>query len=117
MNKLKEKLLNAPYLSEEDNMLFDYLYIIQDRKKHESGYNMMHIVGCNVNGETMKYYKLSDISDVIDIDEINFNSQTKISFDIPEYNVLRLFLHTTDRKFKVSYLHCSTFKIDLVEKG
>ena len=42
--KLKDELLNnSIYIKnfENDDMLYDYIYFIQQRKKHSSGYNFI----------------------------------------------------------------------------
>lgn len=112
--KLKDELLNnSIYIKnfENDGMLYDYIYFIQQRKKHSSGYNFIHIYGERKG----KYYILSRCSDVIDFNKILCNLEWFNSIDIPEYNVFRMFT-SNNYKFKCDYLHCSSFSIEIVRE-
>lgn len=102
---------NAEYLQfSNDNIIdFDYLYIIPTRRKHDSGYKIMEIYG-EVNN---KLYCLSKCSDVVDFEKANFNYgdfSWFASFDMPEYNVIRIFARD-NRKFRCIYKHLSSFQI------
>lgn len=112
--KLKDELLNnSIYInnSENDGMLYEYIYFIQQRKKHSSGYNFIDVYG----GRKGKYYILSKCSDVIDFNDISCHLEWFASIDIPEYNVFRLFARR-GYKFKCDYLHCSSFRIEIVKE-
>lgn len=112
--KFKDELLNnSKYIKNYENefKLYDYIYFIQQRKKHTSGYNLINIYG-EQNG---KYYILSQCSDVIDFNKILCNLEWFASLDIPEYNVFRLFTRH-GYKFKCDYLHCSSFRIEIVRE-
>ena len=91
--------------------LLDYIYVIQTRRKHDSGYYCMEIIGANNEGYKRK---LSTFSDVIDLDEIFGSSTWCLSIDIPEYNVMRLFSHRC--KFKINSHGISTFSFDLIRR-
>ena len=107
--KLKEKLKEACFLSTfEESHLFDYIYIIPTRRKHDSGYYMYEIYG----SIREKFYCLSKCSDVIDLENVNYI----VSIDSPEYNVYRFFTHCSNYKFSVPYGHCSTFIIEVKEE-
>lgn len=95
-----------------DIPLLDCIYIITTRRKHDSGYMCMEIIGENEEGYKKK---LATFSDVVDLDKI-FAKKTSmfLSIDSPEYNVIRLFSHIG--RFKVIHYGISTFSIDLVEK-
>lgn len=93
--------------------LLDYIYIITTRKKHDSGYICMEIIGENKQGYKKK---LATFSDVIDLNSL-ISNRTKyglLSIDVPEYNVIRLF---SSMKFKIEIYGSSTFMFDLVEVG
>lgn len=114
MGKIKEELLNV---EEEkfcaDIPLLDIIYVIPTRRKHDSGYNCMEIIGSNADGYKKK---LASWSDVFDISEI-FGSRHAfhhVSMDIPEYGVMRFFVNQF--QFKVIHHGISSFVVDLVER-
>lgn len=117
MGELKEKLKNAKYLSrEEDINLFDYLYIIPTRRKHDSGYLMYEIYGSIIDKNKKEtFYSLTKCSDVIDFEKCVCQYEWFCSIDSPEYNIFRLFTHSTKYKFLVPYYHCSSFNIQIRE--
>ena len=101
--------LECAYVDEEVPLL-DYIYVIQTRRKHDSGYYCMEIIGANNKGYKRK---LSTNSDVIDIDEIFGTNTWFLSIDIPEYNVMRFFSHRG--KFKINWHGISTFSFDIIK--
>lgn len=110
---MKQELLNIE--REEfgnDIPLLDFIYIIPSRKKHDSDYNMMTIIGENKEG----YKKiLATSSDVIDIEKYIGNIDSwMISIDIPEYNIIRLFSHRG--RFKITTYGLSTFSFEIIER-
>ena len=110
--KLKEKLKEAIILYDVDEkFLFNYIYIIPTRRKHDSGYYMYEIYGSIRNEHEEKFYCLSKCSDVIDLENVNYI----VSIDSPEYNVYRFFTHRINYKFSVPYGHCSSFTIHVKE--
>lgn len=111
---MKEKLLkveNAKLF--EEIPILDWIYIIPTRRKHESGYMCMEIIGVN---KRMGYEKkLATFSDVIDLDKIiTKKDNCFISIDMPEYNVIRVFSHIG--RFKVTNYGISTFSFELVDE-
>lgn len=111
---LKEELKKASYLKNEEINMFDYLYIIPTRRKHDSGYLMYEIYGGKINKETKKesYYSLSKCSDVIEFEKMFCDYQMFCSIDSPEYNVFRLFTRGK-YQFLVPFFHCSSFTIEI----
>ena len=113
MGKLKDELLNVECEQFGKKIpLLDYIYIIPTRRKHDSGYMCMEIIGANENGYKKK---LATYSDVIDLQKVlvSNNRFYNLSIDIPEYGVIRLFNHTN--KFKVGFYGISSFTFDIVE--
>ena len=97
----------------KDIPLLDNIYVILTRRKHESGYMCMEIIGTNDDGYKKK---LATYCDVFDINRI-FSSRQQyytLSMDIPEYGVMRFF--SMQYKFKVKYYGISTFSIDVIER-
>ncbi len=106
----KTKFDNAKYLSERDNINgFDYIYFIQQKQKHDSGYNLINIYGEKNNN----IYLLSARSDVIDFNKVISSFEWFCSIDIPDYNIIRLFTRD-NRKFYYEFLHCSSFNINIM---
>ena len=96
----------------EDVPLLDFIYIITTRKKHDSGYMCMEIIGENKDGYRKK---LATYSDVVELDKIFTKKDWVLSMDCPEYNVIRLFSHVG--KFKVIHHGVSSFVIELKGDG
>lgn len=95
----------------EDVPLLDYIYIISSRKKHDSHYNLIYVIGENVDTGYKKI--LTEVSDVIDFKTIGLDYDD-FSLDFPEYGVARLFTHKNELKFKVPYTYSSSFRLELV---
>ena len=91
--------------------LLDYIYIIQTRRKHDSGYMCMEIIGENKEGYKKK---LATYSDVIDLENVISNKEFVLSIDIPEYGVMRLFSHIG--RFKIIYYGISSFDFEIIER-
>ena len=108
---------------EKENMfqpipLLDIIYVIPTRRKHESGFKQMEIIGEAINneGETTYIKKLATFSDVFDICEI-FTSRHQyftLSMDIPECGVMRFF--SQQNQFRVDHYGISSFCISIVER-
>lgn len=74
-NKQAQELLDkAIKLTYKDTIpLFRGIYIIQQRKLHDSGYRMMYIIGYtnyDKKIDDFKYYLISSCSDVVDFEPI-----------------------------------------------
>ncbi len=118
MGKLKEELLKTE-LSEwgEEIPLLDNIYVIPTRRKHDSGYMCMEVIGEVINIKTSEVIyrkRLATYSDVIDIEKIFMGERTMypLSLDIPEYGVLRFFARGF--KFKIRHTHISVFSFSIV---
>ena len=96
-----------------DVPLLDIIYVIPTRRKHDSGYMCMEVIGENHDGYKKK---LATYSDVFDICEIftNRHQYFTLSMDIPEYGVMRFF--SQQNQFKVEHYGISTFGISIVER-
>ena len=111
--KLKDKLKEAQYLKNGDINMFDYLYIMPTRRKHDSGYLMYEIYGSKIdNNKIEHFYILSKCSDVIDFNKCICDYEWFCSIDMPEYNVYRIFTRG-NHKFLIPYFHCSSFNIEI----
>lgn len=110
---MKNELLNCERAGISEVIpLLDYIYVIQTRKKHESGYMCMEIIGETLDGYKKK---LATFSDVIDLDSACKNGTWLLGIDIPEYNVMRIFTHRSEYKFQVNTYGISTFSFEIVE--
>ena len=74
MNKEQEKILKKCINVNEVETIpyFKGIYIIQQRKLHDSGYRMMYVIGHTEYDKSIKdfrYYLLSSCSDVIDFNK------------------------------------------------
>lgn len=110
-----EKLESIKF--DEKVPLLTNIYVVVDRKKHDSGYRILNIYGCNEDNTFAK--KLSGCSDVI---HFNFDVKTTdclkllaFSVDSLECNVIRYFVHHPRLKFKVG-LPISDYYITVVEE-
>lgn len=86
INKQARKLLNkAVKLKYGDEIpLFKGIYIIQERKLHDSGYRLMNVIGHTEYDEELKdykYYLISCCSDVVDFEPI-FNKLLAGNYDM-----------------------------------
>lgn len=110
---------------DENTPLLDEIYVIVDRKKHDSGFRYLNIYGVAYDRKMqIKLYskQLTNCSDVIqfrfNIKNVDkFNSQwgyPPISVDSLESNVIRYFVRNDRYKFKVG-LALSDFDITVVE--
>lgn len=110
---------------DEKTPLLDEIYVIVDRKKHDSGYRYLNIYGVAYGDKfKVKIYckQLSNSSDVIhlrfDIKNIElFNNKygySPISIDSLECNVTRYFVRDDRYKFKVGFA-LNDFDLTLVE--
>lgn len=108
--KLKEKLQSSNYLNDNKNVVFDNIYFIPTRRKHSSGYLMFEIYGSFYKNNEEIIYCLSKCSDVLDFEK------NKLSIDMKEYNVFRIFARN-GYKFSIPYYNCSSFLIDIIKVG
>ena len=116
MTKAELEKLESIRFDEEVPLLTE-IYVVVDRKKHDSGYRMLNIYGCNQKNTFAK--KLSCCSDVIhfnfDVKTIDYLKLLPFSMDSLECNVIRYFVRNPRFKFKVG-LPLSCYDITVVEE-
>lgn len=101
----------------EDIPLLDFIYVIPTRRKHDSGYRIMEIVGYSKENDYLK--KLDIGCDVVDFNDgltVLGEDCECISMDIePSNGFIRIFT----RYGKIKVIHrCSAFVFKVVkEKG
>lgn len=83
---MKEKLLDKAIKLEYNSKipLFKGIFIIQERRLHDSGYRMMNIIGHSEYKKELKgfeYYLVSCCSDVVDFQPI-FEKYMKNNYDL-----------------------------------
>lgn len=103
----------------EETPLLDEIYIIIDRKKHDSGFRRLNIYGTRFKlGAKYTEYeyakKLSAYSDVVNFKVENIDDKGSLSIDALEGNVFRFFIKYPDYRFQVGE-PVSDFKIKLVK--
>ena len=81
----KEELLNKAKKVDYNNLpLLKGIYIIQQRKLHDSGFRLMYVIGHSEYKEDIKdfeYYMLSCCSDVVDFEPV-FNKLLDRNYDM-----------------------------------
>lgn len=108
----KEELLNkavgVEWLKLEEAPIFTGIYIIQQRKLHDSGFRLMYVIG---HTEDFKYYKLSGGSDVLDLEGFWSKIILKdLHLDINKYGLIHIW--SNKNRFKCSFaLSNCTFDI------
>ena len=126
-NKQAQELLNkAIKLNYGDKIpLFKGIYIIQERKLHDSGFRLMNIIGHTDYDEKLKdfkYYLISECSDVVDFeplfdDLINGNyDMCDLHLDINRNGLIHIWTNSKKRLDIGHWLHASTCKLEVVEK-
>lgn len=108
----RRELLNLPYEEfGKEIPLLDELYVIPTRKKHDSGYMCMEIIGMNKEGYAKK---LATYSDVIHFPSImNRVNKGHLKIDIPSDT--KCFRFFSWGKIKVITYGISDFEFDIVE--
>lgn len=114
MSKYKEELLATELEPIGEYVpLLDVIYVIPTRRKHDSGYMCMEIVGENKSGNYKK--KLATSSDVIDFKGMFLDSYSVLSMDMEETGIMRFF--SRGYRFKVVFFGISSFVVELVKDG
>lgn len=116
---LKKELLEIkPSKFDEEIPLLDNIYIIPTRKKHDSGFMCMEIIGTiGIFGEETYKKTLAYCSDVVQICKLFEDGkglEMPLSMDCPEFGVIRIF--SMECQFKVIHKHISDFVFELVRK-
>lgn len=114
MSKYKEDLLATELEPIGEKVpLLDCIYVIPTRRKHDSGYMCMEIIGTAINGNYKK--KLATSSDVIDFNSMFNDKYGLLSMDLEETGIIRFF--SRGCKFKVIFYGISSFVVELVKDG
>ena len=117
----RKELLDLPVADYRDEIpLLDEFYVIPTKRKHDSGYRIMEIVGVAYKKDKGGRYIGNEFEAILDrgCDVIDFDFWQRvkggsISMDIhPENGCPRFF--SRGRKFEVIYRH-STFNVELRE--
>lgn len=86
----KNELLNKTKIVEINDLpLLKGIYIIQQRKLHDSGYRLMYIIGHSEYKKDIKdfeYYMLSCCSDVVDFEPV-FNNLLQRNYDMSDLHL------------------------------
>ena len=112
MNKWQKELLDKckEVAFDEEVPLLDDIYILPTNKKHESGYNIMYVIG--FSRETKQHYLLDTICDVVNIGEYN-QFIRGINVDIEENGVIHFW--SNYEKFK-SVFKISSCTFEMVDR-
>lgn len=97
-----------------DYPLFKGIYIIQQRKLHDSGYRMMYVIGHTEYDERIKdfkYYLLATYSDVIDFEK-SFNL-CDLHLDIDKSGLIHIWTNS-NKKLKCRWSHVSNCMFEIV---
>lgn len=120
----KEELLNKTIKLNYDSKvpLFKGIYIIQQRKLHDSGYRMMYVIGhtdYDKNIKDYRYYLVGTFSDVIDFQPI-FDKLLKKDYDMCDLhldinkNGLIHIWTNSNKKLRCPYLNVSSCSFEIV---
>lgn len=105
-----EMISNAEKIKDDENNIFDELYVIQNIEKHDSGYHFIEVYGKRNNEDKM--YILTKCSDVIHFEKCNEHSWF-CSMDIPYFGIMRFFPRR-NYKFLIPYTNISNFTVEFV---
>ena len=105
-----EMISKAEKIKDNENNIFDELYVIQNIEKHESGYHFIEIYGKRDIEDKM--YILTKCSDVIHFEKCNEQSWF-CSMDIPYFGIMRFFPRRSYR-FLIPFTNISDFTIEFV---
>lgn len=124
-NKQAQELLNkAVKLKYGDEIpLFKGIYIIQERKLHDSGFRFMNVIGHTEYDKELKdykYYLISCCSDVIDFEPIfekllvrNYD-MCDLHLDINKNGLIHIWTNS-DKKLSCRYgLHLSSCSLEII---
>ena len=124
-NKKVQELLNkAIELKYGDEIpLFKGIYIIQEKKLHDSGYRLMNVIGHTEYDKELKdykYYLISCCSDVIDFEPIfdklllREYDMCDLHLDINKNGLIHIWTNS-DKKLSCRYgLHLSSCSLEII---
>lgn len=105
-----EMISNAEKIKDDENHIFDELYVIQNIEKHESGYHFIEVYGKRKDEDKM--YILTKCSDVIHFERVCEHAWF-CSMDIPYFGIMRFFPRRHYR-FLIPFTNISDFTIEFV---
>lgn len=116
-NKEAQKLLDkAIKLDYGDEIpLFEGIYIIQERRLHDSGYRLMNVIGHTEYDKELKdykYYLISCYSDVIDFKSIY--DMCYLYLDIDRNGLIHIWTDS-NKKLSIRRLNTSCCYIEIVD--
>ena len=119
MNKVQKELLEKATDIRPDSKLplFKGIYIIQQKKLHDSGYRMMYVIGHTDYDERIKdfnYYLIGTYSDVVDF--ISWRGNPSISdlhLDINKNGIIHIWTND-NRSLKCSIPYISNCMLEIV---
>ena len=116
----KEELLKKAKVigfgKEEIVPLLQGVFIIQQRRLHDSGYRLMYVIGYTEYDKEINdfhYYLLSQCSDVIDIGDMLAHNCTDIHLDINKNGIIHLWTNG-NKKLKIRYVNLSNAWFDVI---
>lgn len=112
IDRIIEMISNAEYLKEDENNIFDELYVIQNIEKHDSGYHFLEVYGKKKNEE--KLYILTKCSDVIHFEDV-IEKSWFCSIDIPYFGIIRIFPRR-NYQFLIPFTSISDFAINFIKE-
>lgn len=99
--KKEELLQKAININLTDTIpLFNGIYVIQQRKLHDSGYRLLYVIGHTEYDKELKdfkYYLLSSCSDVIDFESLFNRHYCDIHFDIDRNGLIHIWTKGSKR--------------------
>lgn len=119
--ELYEKAINLGYDGEYP--LFKGIFIIQQRKLHDSGYRMMYVIGHTDYDEKEKdfhYYLIGTYSDVIDFERHytqilkNDAGLLDLHLDISRNGIIHIWTNSKSQRLKVYMPQCSSCMLNPV---
>lgn len=124
MNKAAQKLLDKCIeLNRGDKKpLFKGIYIIQQRKLHDSGFRLMYVIGHTEYDKEINdfhYYLISVCSDVIDIQPTfkkllnNDYDMCDLHLDINKNGLIHIWTNS-NKKLNADYLNISSCTLEVV---
>lgn len=116
----KEELLKKAKViglgKEEIVPLLQGVFIIQQRRLHDSGYRLMYVIGHTEYDKEINdfhYYLLSQCSDVVDIGDMLEHNCTDIHLDINKNGIIHLWTNR-NKKLKIKYTNLSNAWFDVI---
>lgn len=118
--ELLEKAIDLGWDSEYP--LFKEIYIIQQRKLHESGYRQMYVIGrpdYDEKKEDFEYYLVGTYSDVVDFQPVfsklldrNYD-MCDLHLDINRNGLIHIWTNS-DKRLKCDFPHVSSCTFEIV---